>query len=258
MIYLTTTAVSETTFVVDFIDEHAKEYDLNNLTGKNTGDNLNVYSGHPLSMITGDSLGGDDDNYTTILPGIGVELVGDSEDAKQSMGRQSKPFIVTQEWIDDILSVNIQDRIRSGFPVSNEIMAQIQAEFTTKNDAGGDLIGIKQIDIHSQTLNVACWATDRVTADLIYRVVRGLLKRLRFVVSSLGVKNMKVNGNSSFYNYDYDRTLHGGEFTIDWTQNITEIIIDPSLNTLKDVKLINKIIPENKDEPGLSPVKRGG
>jgi len=256
-IYIMKSAIDEVEYTMNYLDTNLDEYDLNELTNGRCPEKPGIHEVHPLSMMFGEMVNGEGD-YTSLLPSIGVELVPDSEFGTQKLGRGEAVFTISQDLIDELVAIPLRDRIRTGWPVSDTKLTAIQDALTDAVDnRDGKLYAKKIVDIHDQTLTVSIWADDISVKRLLYKTVRVILKRMRQQVSALGVKNMKVNGTDGFFNYEFDQTLFGAEFSVNWLQDVVSIEIDPNVRTLGDVELFNKIVPENQVRAGINPVPLG-
>ena len=256
-IYLYRTAISETEYTMKYIKDNIAAYKLNEITNGRCPDAPGIHEAYPLTLEYGASLDSDGDNYTTLLPAIGVELIPDNEGTPQTLGRKQSVFEINQAFIDELTAIPIRDRILTGNPVADSTLQEIQDALDAAIAADDKLYANKTVDLHNQSLTVSIWTDDITVKNLLYKTVRAILKRMRFVVSALGVKNMAVNGTDGFYNFDFDKTLYGAEFNVTWIQNVTNITIDPNVKTLKDLELFQKGLPINVDTSGIIPVAIG-
>lgn len=252
------TAIDETEFIMDYLATKLPDYKLNELTNGHIPTNVAIHEAHPLSIEFGNILASGEGDYTSLLPAIGVELIPDTESQQQVLGRGSlHGFKVTQAWIDALTAIPIRDRIKTGTPITDSQLTQIQTDLDAAIADDQDLWGKKIRDLHQQQITVSIWASDITAKKLLYKAVRACLKRMRFVVSALGVKAMTVSGTDGFYNYDFSDTLFGAELSIGWIQPVIEITIDSTVKTIEDIEIFLRNVPENASLAGLKTVAIG-
>lgn len=229
-------AIDERQFFIDFLTDNIPAYKISKLTNGNCGDLPSINAAHPLALEYGALISSSDaDNYTSLLPAIGVELLDDGEDAKQYMGMGGmRPFEITQAWITSALAVPIKERFKNGLLISDESLAAIQA---MKTDIGPTeaLYGIRQDFFQSQEIAISLWSDHPDKTRVIFMVLRSILKKAKIEASKLGVKNLNTQGQQAIYNYEFGKTLYGAEFNITFLNTVTLISVDSDIITMKSV-----------------------
>ena len=83
--------IEEVQYFLDFIKNNIAQYRLSEFTNGVMGDVPSINAAHPLAMEFGALLSSSDpDNYSSILPAIGVELLHDKPFEKDTLGRGYK------------------------------------------------------------------------------------------------------------------------------------------------------------------------
>jgi len=252
------TAIDETKYVMDYLEDKIPEYNFSELTNGRYGDKPGIYEAHPIALEYGNLIENVDgsESYSSIFPAIGVELVPDNESQKQNLGRQASGFEVDQDYIDSLSTVDLRYRLDSNLKISDKTISGIQDAYDSKIDEGKKMFAVQTLDMHDQSLTISIWADDITVRKLMYNIVRSIFKRMRFDLSKLGVKNFEMSTNFALYNYDFARTLFGSEIKINWIQPVINTIIDTELNEIKDVELYLKGPALNVDTAGFIPIGR--
>ena len=253
-IYFTQYNIDPVSYFIDYFTQHIAEYRLNELTNNASGDIPSINAAHPLALEYGNMLSTDEDNYTSIMPAIGIELISDTPSLIDTLGRRPLVEEVTQVFITQINAISMKDRYKQGIMLSDDNLTAIQTAYTAK--AGDPLYSRTKMFLESQSVTISIWANDITIKRLIYIAVKSLLRRIQHDISAVeGVKNMKINGVDSLYNYDFSETLFGAEFNVDFMQRHKSVEVDTDIIKVTDVDEYAKTgILANKDEPGLTGV----
>jgi len=244
-------------YLISYFKSNIAAYKLNELTNALCADIPSINDTHPLAMEYGNLLSAGENNYTSLLPAIGIEFISDSPSALNTLGRGYEVIEIDQAFHDAISSVDVKNRIRDGYIASDAALTELQDAI---DDADPEKIYATSIrDINTVTVNISIWSNNvKVTRTMMY-VVKSLLQRARLDLSSKGIKNMRINTTGSLYNYDFSETLFGVEYSLtDMTQSIVNIEIDTALSTIKNVEEVTKTgIPANKTYAGVTGVGVG-
>jgi len=243
----------EVSYFIDFITNNIEKYKLSKLTNDNCGDIPSINDTHPLAMEYGNLIADGTENYTSILPAIGIELVSDNEDTPNLLGKGSGVIEFTQALHDEISAIPLVDRYKQGWLIADETLAEIQAAINAK---GGEKLYAKvDSEMLSQTVNVSIWSEDSILTRYVYLVVRSLLHKAKVSGSSVGLKKMSVNGEMGLYNYDFSKTLHGAEFNVNFIQKTISYEIDTDIVEITKVEHVAKTgIPTNANYAGVTGV----
>jgi hypothetical protein len=229
--------VEEIAYFISFFETHISEYGLHELTNGNCGDIPSIVASHPLSMEYGNILSSQangESNYTSILPAIGVELLNDSESPQQFMGSANQNIEITQDYISAINNIELKNRFKSGYALTKTNLTNLQ---TAKTQKGNEkLWGKKNSYLQDTQIGISIWDTNPQITRILYIIVRDLLKRIKHEISLLGIKNTKIDGIGSLYNFEFDKTWFGAEFTINFKNQHHQIIVDDSVVTIKSVE----------------------
>lgn len=225
-------SLDEVDFTINFIEQNIGAYDLPGLSNNFIPEIPSVQGVHPLSIETGDS---DGEDFQSKFPAIGVELVDDKHSQIQTIGRRYNVIEITQAFLDARTAVNIKNRKLEGVFVSDDVLAQIQTELTAKDGADLKLYAERNMHFIEQTLNISVWSTDVTFTRIVYLTLKSLLQRLQRVFSEQGVKNLKIAGQTGLYNYDFNTTLFGGEFMLDFMQQQTDYVVDTDILEFKKI-----------------------
>lgn len=263
IILLPKSSIDETQYVIDYLTQEIPKYKFGELTNNRYGDIPNIYDSHPIALEYGnlmDSLTGEGESFTSILPAIGVEMIPDNLFSKQPLGRMKPSGVeVDQEFIDELKALPMKERINTGWKIPDSTIDELQnaLDDKTKLNPPLKLLGTRALDIHTQSVTVSIWSPTSQTKKLIYNIVRSVLKRMRFELAKQSVKDVKMETNFSMYNYDFDRTLFGSEIKVSWLHAIQDIEVNTDLLTIKDVEdyLVGPNL--NTNLKGFNPVTRG-
>jgi len=239
-------AVEEINYFIKYMVDHIAEYGLSELTNNYMGDIPSIQNCHPLALEYGNMLNADEQgNYTSILPAIGVELTSDDEAGQQFLGSGNRNEEITQDFINNESAIDIKNRFSQGSILSKTNLTNLQAMKTAK---GTDKLWSKKMSyLEDVQLAISIWSDHWEITRILYVVVRDLLKRIKHDISKDGVKNLKIKGTGAIYNFEFNTTLYGGEFTITFINTHHQIIVDDSLDTIKSVEeSIKSPYPESK------------
>jgi len=235
-IYFSMFSVDEIRYFADFIEDNIADYELNELSNGHMGDVPNIILSHPLAAEYGALLDATDgDNYTSVLPAIGVELLDDNESEKQLLGQGYKSEEITQAFITQIAAIDMKDRYKQGILMSDTVKDAIQAAKTAK--AGEALWAVTTQYIQNQSVNISMWSNQPELTRLLYLTMKSLLKRAKLdLAQNHSVKNLSISGQTALYNYEFGGTRYGAEFVCTFVNSHKDIIIDSSLLTLTEVE----------------------
>lgn len=231
--FFTAFQLDEVQYFLDFLKNNIEKYKLSELTNKNCGDVPSINGVHPLALEYGNMLlSGDTENYTSILPAIGVELLDDNE-SRQLLGNYFNVEELTQSYIDGIDLIPLKDRFEKGYLMSNTVMQSVKDMKTAK---GTDKLYSKtNLYIQEQSVAVSIWSQHFDITRILYMVVRSLLKRAKLDLSSNGIKNVIVNGQGAIYNYEFGQTLFGAEFQVLFYNAHKNFEVDDSIIEIKNI-----------------------
>lgn len=235
-------AVNEVDFWINYIADNIESYGISELTNKLKGDIPSINNAHPLALEYGAALTADNHgDYTSALPAIGVELLDDQEFERQPLGRAHKPIEITQAWLNSITAIALKDRIANQVIMSTANATAIQAAITAKGTE--KLWGVSKLHIQRQSVNISLWSDSFDVTRIVYIILRDVLKRAKTAFSIAGGKQLMMTGQGALYNYDFDRTLFGAEFNLNFLNTHQSIEIDTDLVTIKHVEeYISKIL----------------
>jgi hypothetical protein len=232
---IVTMGINEVSFIMDYLASRFPEYRLNELTNNVIGDIPSIVGCHPLAMEYGNWKNASaEGQYTSILPAIGVELLNDNEDSKQLMGSGTHNLELTGDYITSIASTSLKNRFNEGVLISPTNITEIQ---TAKSTKGTEVLwGTKDTYLQQQQIAVTIWSENYQINRILYLITRSLLKRLKHDISKIGFKNMQITGQGALYNYEFNQTLFGSEFTISGINGCFDLYIDDALSTIKHVE----------------------
>lgn len=227
--------IEEVNYFISYLVAHIEEYGLKELTNGYMGNIPSINNAHPLAMEYGNMLNSDDQgNYTSILPAIGVELINDNESSQQFLGGGEKWEEITQAKIDSWTAIEMKNRFLNGIILSAANLASITAMKVAKGTE--KLWGKRSTYLHNVQVAVSVWSDHFEITRILYTVVRDLLNRIKKDISKLGVKNLKIEGQGSIYNFEFHQTLFGAEFTLSFVNAVNQIEIDDSIGVIKSVE----------------------
>jgi hypothetical protein len=226
-------SVDEVNFIINYLQTNIAKYDLNALTNNNMGDTPSIVGAHPLALEYGNFISSDDDNYTSILPAIGVELIDDNDNNQKFMGSGHKVYEITQEYIDSVNALTVNNRFENGIVLSDSNLTTVQTEKTNKGSE--KLWGISENFLMNQNINISCWSDHWQITRILYVVLRGLLHSLKRELSKNSARNATLTGQGAIYNYEFNQTLFGAEFNLRFINNHNNIEVDSSIGTIKQV-----------------------
>lgn len=243
--------LDEVNYFLDFIKTHIGEYHINELTNGYCGDIPSINGAHPLAMEYGNMLSAavaGSENYTSVLPAIGVEFIDDNENEPQVLGAGRQIIEVTQDFINAVEAIPLEKRIGNGVLMSKTVLDNIKAAKTTKGDEA--LYGRMDRYIQAQSLNISVWSDHIDVTRIVYLVVRSLLKRAKRDLSR-NAKNLRVSGSGAIYNYEFGKTLFGAEFNVTLLQMMQNVEVDGStLQTIKKIEEVEQTGLESINTPG--------
>lgn len=240
-------SVDEVDFFIKYLTENIANYDLHELTNENMGDIPNIIGAHPLAIEYGNALNADEEgNYTSILPAIGVELIDDVDNSIQYLGSGHKMYEITQDLIDKIEGVDLEDRFNDGIVLSDSNLSKIQTE---KDNKGGDKLWGKSLTyLMNQNVNISCWSDNWQITRILYVVIRSLLHSVKHELSKNGTMEGTLSGQGAIYNYDFNQTLYGCEFSLRFINNHRDTYVDSSVGTIKKIDE-SRFGEEDKSKP---------
>lgn len=228
-------AADEIQYFIDFLTNNIQGYKLNELTSGYCGDIPSIVEGHPLALEYGNLLSsGDADNYTSILPAIGIELLDDTPSQQNTLGNRYKLEEVTQSFVDGVTAISLEDRFNNGIVMGDVVKQSIQDMITAKS--GEPLYSRTNMYMQDQMINISIWSDHGDVTRILYVIVRGLLNRAKRDLSSQGVKNVMIRGQNALYNYEFGKTLFGSEFNVTLINTHKDIEVDTDLVTLNEVE----------------------
>jgi hypothetical protein len=229
-------SVDERSYFLSFIKEHISEYKLSELTGNYMGDVPSIQNAHPLAVEYGNMLSASAEgaeNYTSILPAIGVELTENGEGGQQYLGAGKRSYEITQDYIDEKTAIELKDRFKNGLILSSTNLTNLQAMKTAKGS--DELWSTKKSYLQDVNLAISIWSDHPDITNILFNVLGDILKRAKHDISSNGVKNMKIQGIGSIYNFEFHKTLYGAEYTINLINSYDQITVDDSIGTISQV-----------------------
>lgn len=242
----TRTLVNPINFFVDHISTELRKYGLSKMTAGYVGDSFNVTSMHPLAMELGALLGaGEEGNYSSPLPAIGVEMINDAED-RQLLGRGTAVVEITQAQITAWAAMTQKQRIAAGVYLSDTAVASLQAMKTAKGTA--PLYARITRHMKRLTMNVSAWSDNRDVTHLLYSTLDGIFMGATDALSAIGVKNLSVGATGGIYNYEFGKTLYGVEFDLQMTNMVVAAEVDTSLVNVDEVE---EFWPRNELQSGV-------
>jgi hypothetical protein len=233
-ILFTQSGFDEVQFFINYLTDHIAAYQLSKLTNGISGDVPSINNAHPLAMEYGNLLASGTENYTSVLPAIGVELVDDNPDSKQLLGGGWHTVEITQAMLTAYAALTMEQRYLAGIIMSDDTLAALQAAKTAKGTAA--LWAAKETYIQEQEVSISIWSNMFRVTRIVYQVVRALMKTAMRDASKIGIKNLRSQGQGALYNYDFAQTLFGAEFKISMVNSISVFIVDASIGTIADVE----------------------
>jgi hypothetical protein len=226
--------IDEINYFIQYFVNHISEYKLSELTNNYMGDIPSIQNVHPLAIEYGNMMNADNEgNYTSILPAIGVELINDNESGQQLLGSGKKQQEITTDYLNTLEAIQIKDRFSSGTVLANTNLEALKIMKTAKGTE--KLWSSKSTYFQNIQLAVSIWSDNFDVTRRLYIVVRDLLKRIKHDISVIGVKNVSIQGQGAIYNFEFNTTLFGAEFTITFTNFHYQQEVDDSLTTIKSV-----------------------
>ena len=255
-IFYTQYAIDEVSYFISFFTQYLADYDMNELSNGHIADTPSINDAHPLALEYGNAVSGDDSNYASVMPAIGIELTDDTPYERQVLGEGRQIIQVNQATHDEIDAIDLKDRWKEGRVISDTNLALMQSAITAADP--NPLYGLMEREIKFQTVTVSVWSYDRTVTRILYVVLRGLLHRMKSAASKVGLKNFDARGTNGLYNYDFDQTLFGSEFTVTFLQEVQNIEVDTELITIAQVEHYLKTgMPQNENLAGVTGVGKG-
>jgi len=246
-------SVNEVDYFLKFLTDNLPKYKLSELTFGMCADLPSISGAHPLSVEYGNAMNvGENGEFTSILPAIGVELMDDVEPAQQLLGAGQRSFEVTDDYLSSIESLTLRSRFRNGVLMADSVLKGLQA---AKLDKGGEALwGKMDKFLQQQTVAISIWSNHIDVTRNVYLVLRNILKEAKRDLSSQGVKNVNVTGQVALYNFDFGYTLFGAEFNISLLNVHDNISVDSDIGTIKHVD--ESAIPvDGTDQNKFKPLK---
>jgi len=255
-IHYTQFALNETNWFINYIKDNIAAYHISELTNGICGDVPSINGAHPLALEYGNMLASTlagSENYSSILPAIGVEFIDDNEFDRQPLGSGHQSTIITQTFLTQAAAVSLKDRMDQGIIMSKTALDAIQAAKTAKGTAA--LYAEFDRYIENRSMNISIWSNNIDITRIVYLVLKALLKRAKRALSTLGVKNLKVDGQGSIYNYDFGTTLFGAEFRLAYIAEQDNIEVDDTISVIGHIEeKLETGIPANA--PGVTFVEK--
>lgn len=224
--------IDEVYFFINYLTNNISKFNLNELTNGAVGDLPNIIGAHPLAIEYGNMLSSEDENYTSILPCIGVEMLDDN-DGQSYLGSGPKTFEMSQSYIDNMSAIQLKDRFNNGIVLSDTNLDSIQAAKTAK---GSEKLWVESFKyMMDQNINISIWSDNWDITRIVYVVLRDLMHRLKHELSKNGVKNAQLSGQGALYNYDFNTTLFGSELNLRFINNHRTVDVDSSIVTISKV-----------------------
>jgi hypothetical protein len=226
--------VEEINYFINFFVSHISEYGLSELTNGYCGDIPSIQSVHPLALEYANMLNADSNgNFTSILPAIGVELLNDNESGQQFLGSGYKFEEITEDQIDSMEDVSLKNRFSNGFLISDTNITTLKSMKVTK---GSEKLWKKKMTyLQDINLAISIWSDNYQITRMLYIITRDMLKRIKHEISVLGVKNLKISGQGNLYNFEFNTTLFGGEFNVNFINQHYQEEVDDSLSSINHV-----------------------
>lgn len=233
-VFMVQVAVNEIDYITEYIKSNIVKYKLSELTNNNMGDLPNVVGAHPLALEYGEMISSEDPkNYTSILPAIGIELTDENDYAPQYMGTGYKVEEVSQSFIDTAKSVSMKNRFSKGMLLSGTNLDLIQTAKTLKGSE--KLYAKTNTYLNEQSLVVSVWSDNWKLTRILFVAMRSIMNKLRRELSKEGAKNVSLHSQAALYNYEFNKTLFGGEFNLRFVNSHKDSTIDNSIGTIKRV-----------------------
>lgn len=229
-------AVEPITYFLNYMENNIADYELHELTNGHMGDKPNFVEAHPLAMEYGALLSaGDPDNYTSILPAVGIELLDDGENEKQLLGQGYRVEEITQAFVTTVAAIAMKDRLKDGILMSDTIKDALQAAITAK--AGEKLWSVTQQYLQTESVNISIWSNNTTVTRLVYNAIKAILKRAKLdLATNYTVRNLSIKGQTALYNYEFGETLFGAEFSLTFMNSFKNIKVDTASTTIKSVE----------------------
>ena len=227
-------SVNEIEYTIDYLIKNISFYRISELTNSNAPDLPNIFPCHPLALEYGNMLNADEKgNYTSILPAIGVELTDDPDSGQQFLGSGYKIKEVTSDYLKEIQNIPLKDRFTKGLTLSDDNLSALQKMKDLKGD--NKLYGKSQNYLMNPTINISIWSDNFKITRIVYIVLRSLLQKLKHQLSTEGAKNPTLSGQGAIYNYEFNQTLFGAEFTLRFVNAHEDVDVDSSTLTVNSV-----------------------
>jgi hypothetical protein len=249
MILIAQQIINEVEYFIEGIKTEIVNYDLQGLSNNNLPSSVSVNDTHPLAMLYGAMVNSTTNDYTSMLPAIGVEHVDRKENNRKLLGDGKKLFEVTQEYIDSLKELTLKERLAQAIIVSDNTIDKIQEAYNNKHpeEEGATQLKLKARQytvINRDFLMISVWTLSPEVTRIIRRITESIIRKLEKQLTAIGVKDMNLSIKPNLYSYDFDQTLFGAEMSIDFLQASVETEID---ETIQHVTTVNETTDKDYD-----------
>lgn len=226
-------------------------YDMSGLTNGQVQNVPSINAAHPLAMELGAQEAAQDGNYTSPLPAVGVEMLDDQQDTPNLLGGGAGVGRLTQEKLDELVAMTLEERYENGVIASDAVLAELQSVLTA---AGSTTVFIElQRQLFTFTINVSAWTESHRLTRMFYNILKAIIS-IEAKKRTFGKKPI-IQGQQGLYSFDFGRDLFGAEFSIRGTSLLTMWKVDSSVTPITNIE---ESWPNNRlTAPGATEVAGG-
>jgi len=235
-------------FIIDFIKANIPDYRLDKISNGNAPEVPNITDVHPLVLEVANMGVNGDNQYDSILPAISIESTITSVEELRVLGSGSYDiFKVDQDFINCLIPTDysgtdkMQERLRRGLIITDEMVTEIQTLYDAKKLEGKDLWFKKYEKSVKEVLNISLWTDNSTIRDILLMIVDSLIERSRTSIKeelapnrNFSPKGIKLEWQAGLYNLEtYGRIFYGAEGNLNFLNSFSTIIIDETINDTK-------------------------